>query len=523
MKSLEICKKLVAWVYLFFTVLILVDVLIFQNFINQFSKKEFSINNALLLLIGAALIAAVGFLVLRYYNKIHSFLEFAVTKKLILILALVGLILQLYVSYNIYFLTGWDAEIILDTAKAVAAGESVDSWYYKTNPNNLFTTLFYAEILKINASVGIFTENGGVFSIIFVQCIFSAAVSYLVYSITYGFTKSKLAALFAFLTYAVLVGLSPWFVIPYTDATGIIFPVLIFRVYQYAKAATDKKWRLTLWGLLGLLCFIGFKFKPHIAIIFIAILAVEICTVLFSELKDKKKLISSAASLAVCLALFLGLSLSFSVYQNNQDKIAIDPDGELGMAHFFMMGLNDETDGIYSYDDVEFSRSFETKSERSKANLEKAKERLSEFGVSGLIRHITEKSLVNFGDGTFAWSAEGSFFKYTFEPVNSKISPFLRSFYYTSGERYSLFCDSMQIIWLSVLTLSAISVLYVFKKRDRNAAFSVLLLSLIGLTVFETLFEARARYLFTYSPIYIICAAVGLYSLFSTLKNRIEK
>ncbi len=36
-----------------------------------------------------------------------------------------------------------------------------------------------------------------------------------------------------------------------------------------------------------------------------------------------------------------------------------------------------------------------------------------------------------------------------------------------------------------------------------------MLLSVIGLTLFELLFEARARYLFTYVPIYIILALYG--------------
>lgn len=42
-----------------------------------------------------------------------------------------------------------------------------------------------------------------------------------------------------------------------------------------------------------------------------------------------------------------------------------------------------------------------------------------------------------------------------------------------------------------------------------------MMLSIIGLTIFELLFEARARYLFTYAPVYIILGTLGLWKLLS--------
>ena len=48
-------------------------------------------------------------------------------------------------------------------------------------------------------------------------------------------------------------------------------------------------------------------------------------------------------------------------------------------------------------------------------------------------------------------------------------------------------------------------------KADMNLRISsVLLLSLIGLIVFETIFEARARYLYIYVPVFCIAAVMGL-------------
>lgn len=58
--------------------------------------------------------------------------------------------------------------------------------------------------------------------------------------------------------------------------------------------------------------------------------------------------------------------------------------------------------------------------------------------------------------------------------------------------------------------LSNILYNYCIEKRD-NIVFSLVFrLALIGLSVFELLFEARAWYLYIYVPLYIIVAVWGL-------------
>lgn len=42
------------------------------------------------------------------------------------------------------------------------------------------------------------------------------------------------------------------------------------------------------------------------------------------------------------------------------------------------------------------------------------------------------------------------------------------------------------------------------------AVMIIVMLAIIGLTIFELIFEARARYLYTYVPLYIILAAAGV-------------
>ena len=62
------------------------------------------------------------------------------------------------------------------------------------------------------------------------------------------------------------------------------------------------------------------------------------------------------------------------------------------------------------------------------------------------------------------------------------------------------------MIWLTILFAGIFSV---FQKENRRWT-SVIMLAVIGLTVFELLFEARARYLYTYTPLYILLAVAGI-------------
>lgn len=48
----------------------------------------------------------------------------------------------------------------------------------------------------------------------------------------------------------------------------------------------------------------------------------------------------------------------------------------------------------------------------------------------------------------------------------------------------------------------------------------MLMLSIAGLTLFEVLFEARARYLYTYAPVFCILAAIGIEKLNSEIKKK---
>ena len=128
------------------------------------------------------------------------------------------------------------------------------------------------------------------------------------------------------------------------------------------------------------------------------------------------------------------------------------------------------------------------------------------MGISGLNEHIVKKLLTNYGDGTFAWKNEGTFVESMYEPKNTFLSPFLRNLIVGEGEMNRLTESIRQMVWLCVL---AASLGLAGHQKSENTILYVVAWAILGLTLFELLFEARARYLYIYAPFYIIAATVG--------------
>lgn len=119
--------------------------------------------------------------------------------------------------------------------------------------------------------------------------------------------------------------------------------------------------------------------------------------------------------------------------------------------------------------------------------------------------------MVNFNDGTFAWGIEGNFYLTVYDAPNQVIAPVLRDFYYNDGKYHAVYATFMQFIWIVVLAGVVLNLAGLFIKEEgsRKDWDLVISLALIGLTVFVVTFEARARYLYVYVPIYILMGISG--------------
>lgn len=478
---------------------LILGVCLFGNNIDYSGKTQILFAEPLLLCCGILIIGglAVGLnWLFRHIPKNEKAEE-----RILLFLSMLLLIFQAYCVWNYYFMTGWDVSVIMKAAEAVAHGKNLEDfqYYFSTYPNNLLIVWLYGILIRFFDLVRVDYRIG----ILFFQCVLSWGTGLFLFDTARQITNSRFAAWLSWILYLILVGVSPWVSIPYSDSTGLIFPVAIFWCYvKMEKEESNKKWLYG--GAIGLLTAIGYRIKPQIFIVLIAIGIVYV----IHALKDLKQTVKTFGN--ILIGLIIAMLLVSTCIRSTHIKI--DTDRTYGITHFLMMGMNyyeGGGNGTWNADDVEFSGSFSTAKERRDANLQIAGERIKEMGVPGMVHLMRRKILTNYNDGTFCWAGEGNFFIELLSKADSPFAEFLRTIYYTrSWDRhgYQWFNNFELMIWLTILFAGIFSV---FQKENRRWT-SVIMLAVIGLTVFELLFEARARYLYTYTPLYILLAVAGI-------------
>lgn len=316
---------------------------------------------------------------------------------------------------------------------------------------------------------------------------------------------------FCSVLFFLFIGLNPWVMIPYTDGLSIIFPILILYLYD-KLSCTEGLCCSCRWGFLGIISSIAYLIKPQA---FIA--AIAVCIVhLISKGNVKRKLLN------ICLFLLIFFLGTGPVHQFivNRSAFQIDENLKLDFYHFLMIGLTPETNGGYADINGTISESTEDPEERHALQMKTIQDRIQTLGFFGMMRHLFKKNLTNYGDGTFAWGIEGWFYRTIIPDKDSVISPFIKGILNTEENKgYLQFSSFLQCMWLGILFLDCWVFFSFLRRKAMFSAIPPILfaaaLSIIGLTVFELLFEARARYLYSYAPVFVLLSCFGM--------NEIEK
>lgn len=500
-------------ILLSFLMIIIFILLLFQRKIDYKYKVNFLCSNLFLVLISIALLIIIVIIYKRFGKYINSFIN-RLPKWFIIFLSFILFLVLGFVFYHTYFITGWDSQIIVEIASYLSEGwvPKVYHSYLSFYPNNLLMTWIYSILFKI--STVFYGINPIYFSILF-QSFLACLTGYLLFLIVKNISRVLYAYIVWFI-YVIHIAINPWISILYSDSLALIFPILIIWLYQQMENGKNIKIK---WSLIGFFSYIGFKIKPQVFIVVIAIFIVESLKLIINC--DKSTLIIRVKSyLSFIISLILTL-IFCNVFIFSNLNLEINSEDKVTISHYLMMGLNYETNGTYSYDDVLLSQFSKSITERKERNYDVINQRLTEMKFNGLVKHLAKKSLVIYGDGTYAWMQEGNFFAREFDDRNSIISPFLKSIYY--GDNYKLFSTFKHMIWLIIIIGTCGVFLYFYQSNKPNSIIFVMVISLIGLFLFEILFEARARYLFIYIPFYIIIALYGWLCILKLANNLWKK
>ena len=394
-------------------------------------------------------------------------------------------IMQLIIILFAYFYTDWDAGLANSLAdQSVSGTEWSGDGYLSMYPNNIILIA----IMKAIKSIPLLGSHYVVLLAISALCVNLAG---LFTCLTIKELSSKKSAVLSTIIIALLVVLNPWFMIPYSDAFAILIPILMFYIYVKNK----KWWRFAIISAMGV---VGYFIKPTVAIMLIAIFAIEIIT---KKPKITKTLIKRALFVGGAITYALLLKPAAAQYIGFRQNPSTEP---ISFVHYLAMGQNEQTCGAYLQEDVDESRN------GTEFEFNKFCNRIAGRSFGENVDFFAKKTLVNFNDGTFAWGREGTLFYARVPERNNFVTDIISDYYYSNGQNYKIFSYIRHTLWIFVLFFAAF---LFFKNKNNGKEKCVLALALLGATLFVTLFEARARYLYCYAPIFIVCAVLGYRNL----------
>ena len=345
----------------------------------------------------------------------------------------------------------------------------------------------------------------------------------------------------------IIVGLSPHIVLTYSDGIGMFLSLLltyiIFKLEDRKILINNKEiirnriLKTILILFFTNLTIISYYIKPQIIIVSIAYGIIKLTNIILSIIKKyiiklktikSKKIIDNKNKIEtniyyiiiILLIIFTGyMTYTYIRKANNNMGIDVDKEKRFNITHYAMLGWNTESKGVFTIKDENFSGKYEKLKDREKANIEELKKRINEMGIGGVINQISRKILTNYNDGTFSGVATFVYIRdeYNIQGLDNNLSEFLKNVYYERGKYNQIYTQIMQCLWISILIFNMFSY-----NDSKSRKIAIIILALIGLFLFETIFEARSRYIFVYVPLYIFIGVIGIKNVLNWTSRRIK-
>ena len=510
-------NRLIVGVYTAMMAVILSVVLLCYANTSFYFKITFLLPQGAMLALGTALLLGLTWLFGRAQGTVKPARRAAWLWRLLPWAAL--FVCQAFVCYHVYALPGMDANIVLSSAYELATGDGyIKPEYYSTYPNNAFLTLIYGGVMRLACLIlGRMGFARCVLVVVLLQCALSCAAGLLTQRAARELTGSPAFARMTALVFVALIGISPWLTYPYSDCMGLIFPVMTLSLYQMSGRARRDG---LCWLLIALSVLVGYLIKPQTAIAGIAIGGMELVRMLAS--RDWRR--GARRILTLLAVVLLGAGPLFSALVS-LTPIRIEPGQSVGLAHYLAMGQNEAHNGTYCAEDVIEAMRIEDAGARRRTLLNKATDRVKAMGPDGLRAHLIKKTLANYADGTFSWGGDCTgtdYYREELEEKDAVISPLLRDCVdFVDGSIYPYLKTALHTLWLGVLACSLLSPFswHALRAGRGGNTLCTMLLAVIGLTLYEWVFEAQSRYLFTFVPVHVLAGLAGAWYAMDALRN----
>lgn len=489
---------------------------------NEGLKLIARLPNQVLLLIALAGLMFCIFLFWKFNDCILSSRANWVINGILALLFLALYFVNVWVAKEIAFYIPWDIMVVRTVAYEIAYERPLEYYYYLSMyPNNIPISYILGRLYRKAMEMQNYPY---IYDFIWIQanCVFISIAGFFNCLLVKKLTKKLMPVVAVFFLYLVLVGISPWKIAAYTDTYGLIFPIICIYFYVcYRKA--EHVWSKYLCILLSIAVgMFGGVIKPNIYIVIIAILGTEFICFL-TDYRKRWKFILTELLMVIVLA---GGCKAYKSHLIDEIGLEFNEELEAGWQHYFYMGLNEETTGSYSTDDNAMFGEFQTsKSDRNRAEIERAIERIKDKGFGGTIIFYLKKMVMTFNDGLFGWRTE--VWRQEDYPdglaSNTALAQRLRSIFWANDLDYDVggYNALCQLAW--IFSLVGIPGICLCKAKKREE-YGVLIISFLGIFFYQMLFEARARYLFVFLPLILPIAVCGIqqytYCIILALKKR---
>lgn len=476
------------------------------------STYEFDTGKQMLSFGLIATLSFVAFYILRKIRAVQNTIAGHFTAVLVSSMVVL-LILQIILIMCISVPIGWDCGVIVDAA--FSQDMSSYSEYFSIYPNNIFLLFFFRIVGKILYTLPI--DNPWLVLSLLNALAVNAAILFSVLSMKkiFGNKSAAITLFFAIL----LLGFSPWLIVPYSDTFSMPFVVLSFFLYLQLNGQNSVVKKIILGACIGLSACIGYLIKPSALIPLIAIILLHLLCTNFS----KKGFLKNSSFIPAALAAFFLLNSGFGLFVSHQTSIPINPDKATPMSHFFMMGLKEVESpphilyGTWNEEDVALTCSFSTKEKKIAANKQVIQDRLQEYGLAGYLNHLNNKARWITSEGSFYWGIEGNFALF-----DKMRSPTIKEMIDPKGKYFDIYNYTAQGIWIFVMLLLVIPVA-LRKKEVYHKELTMMRCTLFGILCFILLFEGRSRYMINHLPFFVMLASYGFQSITDQIQRHFAK
>ena len=418
---------------------------------------------------------------------------------------LLGAAASLVVAVNLVYPVGWDAMTMANLGSRLAEGPAPDFYYRYLSryPNQVPFAAVSRMTFELHQSLG--WDQRTVFAVLNALCV---AITLQSVFVVVRRARGALVALAAQVATVLLVGLSPWVAVPYTDVVTTPLPILATALAVTALTCSSRVLAAALGVAAVAVTALGYVLKTTPVATAAGALVLGVL-VLASRLRQPRAAAATGLVVLLSAGAFLGASSGLRTALSDGsglDLALVDTSKTPPVAWWMAMGMSttqgDTTRyGAYNREMVAAIAPMD-RPQMERYSSEVLGQRWDALGVGGYTTFAANKVAWNLGDGMFwAWG-EGRDAT-TAVPRHGPLTEWVVSWGHPSGTYYGVRSGLVQGLWLVVLLAAGAGLLVRPYRRD----VALLGVSVIGIILFTLVFQGRSRYLFVYAPVFVALAA----------------